>query len=296
MRIYKAGYWVYATARRVVRSTGLITLIRPDLRAAAARLVHRAFINPTLPLTIHGNKMFLAPAGRFAPPDLVGDRYELDTTRLFELLLKPGDVMLDIGAHVGYYTLLAAKLVGASGKVYAFEPEPENYATLLRNIELNKLDNVVAVRKAISNRNTPCQFFLSQLDNGNHSLVHLGLPEKGTISVETTTLDQFLEEVGWPRIDIIKMDIEGSELAALEGMEKFFARAQQIRLVIEFCPWILKTLKVEPIHFLDYLAAAGFKIHVINRNGTVPVEQVNVQVLIDRLLNKDGYTNLLCIQ
>ena len=160
--------------------------------------------------------MILAPLGSFAPIDMLRDRFELGTTRLFEETLKPGDSVLDIGANVGYFTVLGAKLVGPQGKVFAFEPEPSNYDVLLKNLELNGHMNVITLPKAVSNQKGTAELIISDLDSGFHSLAHLNLPERGTVTVETITIDDFMEENGWPQIDLVKMDIEGGEPYALD--------------------------------------------------------------------------------
>ena len=90
-------------------------------------------------------------------------------------------VIIDVGAHVGYYSLLAARQVGPTGRVYAFEPDSSNHDLLLGNIERNGYTNIVAMRKAVSNRVVPMTLFLTGLDDSRHSAYRHGLPERRSV-------------------------------------------------------------------------------------------------------------------
>lgn len=300
MRFYKAGYWLYAGARTALRATGLVKLVRRRVGVSAARWITQASANATTPLRIRGHRMFISPQDGYASPDMIGDRYEVATTRLFEQVVQPGQTVVDIGAHVGYYSLLAARRVGPQGRVYAFEPEPKNHVLLLKNIALNGYANIVPVPLAVSDRTGVSDLFLGGMDTGFHSLFELHLPhpsDPGKVAVNTTTLDAFFEARGWPSsVDVIKMDIEGAELHALEGMREFLSRMRQCALIIEFCPWILQTLGVAPEAFLARLGELGFQLSVIERRGAIPLESTDRRALIERLLQRDGYTNLLGIR
>lgn len=297
MPLYKAGYWLYAGARTALRATGLVKLVRRRVGVSAARWVSQASASATEPLTIRGHRMLLTPVDGYASPDMIGDRYEVATTRLFERLVKPGQTVVDVGAHVGYYSLLAARLVGPEGRVYAFEPEPKNYALLRKNIALNGYANIMPAPLALSDRIGTSDLHLGGMDTGFHSLFELHLPQPsdpGTITVETTTLDAFFGAQGWPLVDVVKLDIEGAESQALDGMREFLERMRGMTLIIEFCPWILQTLGVEPAEFLAGLGSRGFRLQVIEPGGPRALERVDTGRLINRLLRKDGYTNLLC--
>jgi len=291
-------YRIYAAGRWVLRRTGLIHWVKslwPHMAKGAAQSVYRATTQgPVRPVAIHGHKMILAANGRYASPDMAAGSYEPETTRLIERLLKPGDCFIDIGAHAGYYSLLAAKRVGPHGNVFAFEPEPMNYHLLVNNIELNGYVNIRAVRKAIGSLVGSSALFLSGADNGQHSLFRLGPPEQGDISVEVTTLDAFLEAEGWPRVDLIKIDIEGGETNALDGMQRFLQRADPVKLVIEYCPWIIQRVGVSPASFVDRLTTLGFFLQTIEPKGLMPLQAPVLSRLIERLLQSHSYINLLC--
>ena len=120
---------------------------------------------------VKGNKMYIDPKRNptIALYDIGG--YENAETELFESHIKEGDVVMDIGANIGYYTLVAAKLVGANGKVYAFEPESINFSFLKKSVEINNYENVICEKKAVSNENGKLKLFLHKFQTGDYTLV-----------------------------------------------------------------------------------------------------------------------------
>lgn len=121
--------------------------------------------------------------------------------------IKPGDVVIDAGANIGCFTVLAGKKVGQMGLVVAIEPEPRNHTRLLSNIKLNKLENVVVFNRAI--------YSSDEIEVGFHGIGVLGaVTSNGTTMVKTVRLSTLAEKLSLKRIACIKMDIEGSELHA----------------------------------------------------------------------------------
>jgi len=192
---------------------------------------------------IHGNRMLLDlnRAGIAHELAIWGGREELET-RVFWGAIKKGMVVVDLGANIGYYTLLAATLVGPRGKVYAIEPLPANYSTLTRNVELNNFATIVEPHQlAISDRDGDSRFFLGQADNLGTLLDHSKNTgkENDFITVKTTTLDTFLNGRG---IDFLRMDIEGSECEVFDGMPATFHQNIPPRILFEVHP----TGKIDP--------------------------------------------------
>src|SRR5258708_4633510 len=166
------------------------------------------------PVFVHGHPMVLheAKIDRYISPALrASGIFEPFETELAKVLIKPGDVVLDLGANIGYYTLLFARLVGPAGRVYAFEPEPANCALLKKNVELNGYENVVLVSKAVSNQTGLGKLFLCDFNQGDHRLYDSkdGRPH---IEIETVELDRFFHNYGGS-FDFIKFDIQGAEWA-----------------------------------------------------------------------------------
>jgi FkbM family methyltransferase len=133
-------------------------------------------------------------------------------------VLRPGGVVYDVGANVGFLTLIAARLVGPGGHVYAFEPIPENARAIERNAALNDLDNVSVVELALSDRAGEAVLRIPRTNQGAH-LASVGEPagEEDDLTVRTAALDE-LEGLRPP--DLVKLDVEGAELLVLEGMRR----------------------------------------------------------------------------
>jgi len=182
-------------------------------------------------------------------------------TELFKKMVKKGDVVVDLGASIGYFTLLAARLVGKEGKVYAFEPEPRNFLLLCKNIALNGYDNIVAIRKAVSDREGFAKLFLSD-DYGSHSLYKFD-NAKTPIITETVTLDNFFRKEGY-HVDIIKIDVEGAEMVAFLGMEKLIRENKKLKIFVEFSPYRIREAGYSPEEFLSKITEYGFKIYLID--------------------------------
>jgi FkbM family methyltransferase len=142
---------------------------------------------------------------------------------------KKGDVVVDAGARIGTFAAKIAAAVGNEGKIVAIEPEPRNYECLLKNIEANRLSNVVAVPKMLWSRARQLDLYLSG-NSASHSAYCDGFYSSTgeSISVEADTLDGILHELGIGSVDFIKMDIEGSEVEALKGMKSVLETTAQI--------------------------------------------------------------------
>jgi FkbM family methyltransferase len=139
------------------------------------------------------------------------------------LWLKPrrGEVLVDIGAHIGKYTLTTAKVVGNEGMVVAIEPHPVNYQTLQRNIGLNKLENAMALNLAAWN--TDCELKLFTGDVAGHHSVKVNR-RIGWVEVKARVTDHVLKELRLDRVDWIKIDVEGAESEVLCGLEETISK------------------------------------------------------------------------
>lgn len=150
------------------------------------------------------------PAGGGKVWRVLGGTYEREQTRLFERVVAPGDAVLDLGAHLGYYTLLASRLVGGAGRVYSFEPDPENAWYLRRHARLNGCRNVAVEESAVGDR--PGSIHFQQGRGSGTGRVS----DAGALRVRGVRLDDFVEE-RQIRPAVVKIDVEGAERAVLEG-------------------------------------------------------------------------------
>ena len=157
--------------------------------------------------------------------------HEREIQTLFSEYLKPDDVVYDVGANIGFFALLAARLVGPRGIVFAFEPDPDNSSRLQENIEANSLMHVRVVRSPIWSYNTSV-FFARSSDHSTRLVGSVRTPRVGTEGFyeQAVTLDDFAKH--HPAPDFIKMDIEGGEMQALAGACGLFTRAKP-RLLLE---------------------------------------------------------------
>lgn len=167
---------------------------------------------------------------------LTGDA-EPEVQQALAELIEPGQTVYDVGANIGFFTILCSRLVGSQGKVYAFEPIPENVVTLRHNIALNKLTNVIVVEQALSASTGTAEMFVSPW-SAFHSLNVDGAskrenhgPDGGQITVATVALDEFVQGDGISAPDLIKLDVEGAELLVVEGMRETLRSVQPLLLV-----------------------------------------------------------------
>ena len=199
--------------------------------------------------------------------------YEYDKVRVFERCVRPGDVVYDVGAHVGNYTLLASELVGPAGRVFAFEPLPRNLRFLREHVRLNKAANVTIVDAAVAGREGKA--FMSK--GASSSEGRLG--PAGEIEVRTVGLDELVSE-GLPAPKCIKMDIEGGELDALEGASGILADAKPVVFLSTHGPQVH-----EPCRSL--LAAAGYELRELGSPDELLATPVDAGQPADERMRQD---------
>lgn len=214
--------------------------------------------------------------------------YEPGTTSVCKWLVKSGMHVVDIGAHVGYYSLLFSKLVGPSGMVYAFEPHPEIYELLKHNVK--GLKNIVILQKAVSNANGEVEFHFSKRTR-SHGLY---VPQEfviGSTKVEAVCLDDFL---GNKQCDLIKIDVEGAEPLVIEGMGNFITNAERLIIITEHNPSGLRLGGHIPDEFLNTLHEIFDAIYLIEE------ETGGLTRISGTSLNKEipewHSVNLLCLK
>ncbi len=231
--------------------------------------------------------------------------HEETTTNLFKKTIKKGDTIVDLGANIGYFTLLAAKLTGREGKVYSFEPEPKNYNYLLKNIKLNNYDNVLAIQKAVSDKNGKTKLYICEHDTGHHTINQYGGIEnykpntnnkENFIEIDTIILDDFLRNKE-KLVDVIKMDIEGAEMLALSGMGETIKRNKNLRMFVEFFPLLIRKMGSSPEEFIrKILEDYGFSIFVIGEDYNARNKELLIINKVDELMalckNKNDHLNL----
>ncbi len=231
---------------------------------------------------------FELPSGDFGVTlevESTGD-YEPVTTQMVESMLEEGMTFIDIGAHVGLFTLPAKKWVGNSGRVVAFEPHPDNYAMLTRNANENNL-TAELVNAAVSDVTGEVQLHTSTFNSGDHQIYHS--TGRKRVGVTCIKLDEFLQE--GEKVDLIKMDVQGAEAAAFHGMERVLKENQNIKIIWELSPSQLQNAGADAASLLAWLKALGFVCTMID-DVSGDVQVVTTEELMN-LCPHDSYMNIL---
>ncbi len=221
-------------------------------------------------------------------------QYEPEMMRLFRSYLKPGMTVVDIGANLGFFTVIAAHHAGPTGKIFSYEPDPHNFSLLEKNIEANGFKNVAASPLALSDRAGTRELFF-----GDNNTTHSFSDKRGagkSESVSTDTLDNSLKAQGSPRIDLIKMDIEGAEPIALLGMRETIAKNPELIIFFEYHPNAIKRLGNSALEFLGKLKELGFSLSVIDedRKTRDPIE--NLPAFADSFGGKELSKNCIAVR
>jgi len=177
--------------------------------------------------------------------------YERRKRAAFEKVVKPGSVVFDIGAHVGFYTLLASILVGEDGKVFAFEPSPRNLNFLNRHIELNGRRNITVMPVAIWSK-AGVSYFQEGPTSATGSIL-----SQGTIEVRTVQLDQAVADAELPSPDFLKIDVEGGELEVLRGACRVLSDARPTIFLATHGPEVHRQC-------CDLLRQLGYELTALN--------------------------------
>jgi FkbM family methyltransferase len=203
---------------------------------------------------------------------LTGDAETVVQETLAETL-KPGQVVYDVGANIGFFTIICSRLVGARGRVYAFEPMPESAATLRHNVAINSLDNTLVVEKAVSSTTDRAELLISDW-SAFHALKaeEISPPEhaRGVVPVETVTLDDYVSTGGGQPPDVVKIDVEGAELEVIKGMTGLLSARR---------PLLICELHGTNADFVRLIEANGYQARALEDDKPVANAHWNVHAL-----------------
>ena len=208
---------------------------------------------------LKGKRWHITTRSRF----LLGT-YEPAQTCLFQQTVKAGDVVYDIGAHVGYYTVLASVLVGNRGQVVAFEPVPTNLYYLRRHVQMNRCDNVTVIEACVAEASGTSKFQTMGTGSGH-------IAENGKLMVRTVTLDELVQRGTIAAPDCIKIDVEGAEYLVLQGGKSVIARTH---------PTIFLSLHGDQVRkqCYEFLTACGYDLRPIGEEPLEGAQEVLVWV------------------
>lgn len=254
------------------------------MRGGLVRLTKAGILKDPLPIAeVHGSKMHL----NIVEPGIASVLYVFRTREELEVELvkkevKEGMTVLDVGANIGYYALLEAKLVGKTGKVYAIEPYPRNFEVFKKNISLNGYEDIIEpFPYAASSENGKSRLFLGEAAN-LHTLSDSAKSDS-YIDVDTVKLDDFI--IGKREPDFVRMDIEGYECQVLDGLGKYLSSTKKdVKILFEAHPFAYKHGNIQ--NLLEKLEQWSF----------YPKYVISAAVPVPEEFRKRGYINPLRVK
>lgn len=224
-------------------------------------------------------------------PHYVHREYEPLTSRWLRAAARPGMRVADVGAHIGYFSLLLARLVGERGHVYAVEPAEENVRFLERNLAANGLGNVTLLPVAAGSERRRRTFRLTGSSDSHGFYDHPLAETAATLDIDEAPLDDL---IAGP-VDIVKIDVEGAELEVLGGMRRLLEESPTVRLVVEWNPACLRAAGHDPGRLPLELRERGFKLTVLDERTASgrAVEEI-LSELERETLDPVWYGNLVC--
>ena len=292
-----------ATRNRLFVAYQRLRVRAPTLRRVVhivpgAHRLHRHVYDRVRPaeveVAVNGFTMVVDPRDEVLGAHLIhGKAWEPCETRLFTESITPGMVVVDVGANIGYYTLLAARAVGPEGAVVAFEPDPVNFNLLSRNVAGNGFaDRVTLIRGAVGGRNGTVTLFRDQDNYGAHSLAEDNLENAGSVEVACFRLTEVLADYGFERVDVLKLDVQGAEGLVFEGGKEILVHSP-CRIFMEYWPSGLRRTGTDPAALLRMLAEEyGFGMSWIDEDQVRLVKFMAPEAAMAHC-GEAGYLNLV---
>lgn len=218
--------------------------------------------------------------------------YEPEEVAWYQAHVKPGDLVLELGANIGYFTCLYARWVGPEGRVIGYEPDPRLHAINQRNLESHGFAGHAEVRmSAVSDHPGHATFFRAGRNYGNNSLVRDEDDSLGGTSfdVKLVTLDDDLADIDRP-FDFVKMDIQGAESHVLSGMTRILRERPPRLMLLEFWPRGLSGMGRNPRTMLDQLREAGYRVTELGKDDEVDDDEITARLTPENR----GWTSLVC--
>ncbi len=253
--------------------------LRSLLQAALAR-----------PVTLAGMRLYVPGSLPIRLAVVMGN---LRMQRLLKSLLHPGDIVVDVGANIGYNTLYAAQCVGPNGRVYAIEPAQDNLALLYANLFANPLTNVWVLPYAAGGHRALKPFFL----RGEVSAVNSLFPDSfyATVTETVEVLMAPLDDLIPVTPDLVKIDVEGAELEVLQGMARIID-APTLRLIVEWHPTLQRSAGHAPDALPRVLLAHGFTLHFVTHTRRALLAEKDLPRLTRQLLANRSPVELLALR
>ena len=237
---------------------------------------------------VRGRTMFLDPTDFVVSEEISRGEYEQMETNTILKLVQPSDTIIDLGANIGYYTILFCDAARA-GRVHAFEPAPQTFGFLQKNIQWNGLKNASLYQIAIGERDGEAELFINGFNKGDNRLYE-SFGTKG-VPVRVSKLDSVIPP--GTKVDLIKMDIQGFEVHALRGMQRILHENHDLYIVAECYPKGLRRTGTPVEDFFALLEDNGFSWCMMD-DETGELRALSKEKFIERFpSNTDAYANLL---
>ncbi|MGL5074391.1 MAG: FkbM family methyltransferase [Waterburya sp.] len=205
-------------------------------------------------------------------PELGLGTYELPIQNIFSQQLHQGAVFYDIGANVGFFSIIAARLVGNTGKVYAFEPGEGNANSIRHNARLNNFNQIEVIEKAVSDTPGEGELLLAKY-SGGHALATADAPPDlaGTVTIELVTIDDLIAQNQIQPPNFVKVDIEGAELDALKGMTETIKQYKPIIIYeIDDGDRVAYQRKYQEIE--SFLQSLGYQVNSVEEDSYATID------------------------
>ncbi len=227
-RSYDMLWKIGIQVREIVKQIPLLNPVEEIMRRVGPHLIPPPAVDIEVSLPFEMRMMI--PAGLPNARSFTAGQYERDVARIFSNSISSGMNVAVVGAGIGYHPLLASPIVRPNGHIYAFEPDLRNYTYLQRNIQLNGCQNITVVHKAVSNYSGSGVFYQDRYGVEGHLIQELSV---NSIPIQTVSLDDYFAELGWPKLDILMIDVEGAEEKVLNGMKTLSNKNPKLQLLLE---------------------------------------------------------------
>jgi FkbM family methyltransferase len=218
-------------------------------------------------------------------------------TQLMIERLKPGAVFIDVGANIGYFTVIAAYIIGDGGYIAAFEPDRDNFSLLLANLTANNMHYVDAVNAGLSDKAETGKLYLSHDNFGDHQVYDNG-DSRSCAEITLLNGSDYLQSIN--AIDFLKIDVQGAEAHVIAGLLPLLLKSSSMNLtiIIEFSPFSLRQAGASAHQLLDMLAALKLPFHVIDHINyqLLPCSEQQLREWVDTVESKpndEGFMNIL---
>ncbi len=215
------------------------------------------------------------------------DDFEISLLRKY---IKKGDTVIDIGANIGYYAAMLSNCVGENGKVHCFEPDVSNFTHLEKATKAYK--NIIINNKAVGPKTEKLKIYTSKELNVDHRTYQPEDYDK-VIEIDAVSIDDYFAVAGpveVQKVDFIKMDIQGFEMQAIQGMTKTLSNNKNIKLISEFWPYGLKKAGSSLTDYFNFIQSLHFNCFLLEKNSLTILTLDKVKSL--ETLGKELYFNI----